>query len=69
MACILSWVMQIQPKILHDTVKSAFLIVTKFISNMTSHCSVFTELKFAILQWTNKDSATVFTWIRAHHLQ
>ena len=42
MARILSFVVQIQLKILHDIDKSAFLIVTKFWSDTTSHFSVVT---------------------------
>ena len=42
MACILSFVVQIRPKILHDIDKSVFLIVTKFGSD-TSHFSAVTE--------------------------
>ena len=53
--------MQIQQKISHDIVKSVFLIDTKFWSDMMSHCSVVAELKYAILQWTNKDPAIIFT--------
>ena len=45
MTCILSFILQIQLKILHDIVKSVFLIATKFQSDTTSHCSVVTELK------------------------
>ena len=37
MACILSFVVRIQLKILHDIDKSVFLIVTKFGSDATSH--------------------------------
>ena len=43
MACILSFVMQIQLKILHGIDKSIFLIVTKFGSDMMSHFPVVTE--------------------------
>ena len=50
-------------------VKSVFLTDTKFRSAMTRHCSVVTELKCAILQWTKKDSVTIFTWMCEHHLR
>ena len=43
MARILSFVVRIQLKILHDIDKSAFLIVTKFESDMPSHFSAVTE--------------------------
>ena len=62
MACISSWGMQIQLKILHDMVKSVFLIITKFGNAMISHCSVVTKLRYAIVQWTNKDPAIIFTY-------
>ena len=41
--CILSFVMRIQLKILHDIGKSVFLIVTKFGSDTTSHFPAVTE--------------------------
>ena len=41
MACILSFFMRIQLKILHEIDKSVFLIVTKFGSDATSYfCAV-----------------------------
>ena len=43
MACILSFVVPIQLKILHDIDKSVFLIVTKFGSDTMSHLSAVTE--------------------------
>ena len=43
MACILSSVVLIQLKILHDIDKCVFPIVTKFGSDMTSHFSAVTE--------------------------
>ena len=45
-------------------IKCVFLIVTTY---TTSHCSVINELKLAILQWTNKDPATVFTCMRERY--
>ena len=45
MACILSFVVRIQLKTLHDIDKSVFLIVTKFVSDTTSHFSVVTGVK------------------------
>ena len=42
-ACILSFVVQIQLKILHDIDKCVFLIVTKFGSDTTCHFSAVTE--------------------------
>ena len=62
-ASILSLVELISLKFLYDIVKSVFLIVTKFRSDKTSHCSVIAELKYAILQWAGKDPATIFTYI------
>ena len=69
MACILSFVMRIQLKFLHDIDKCVFLIVTKFRSDMMSHFSAVTEYKNAILQWTNRDPATIFTSMRERHLR
>ena len=43
MACILSFVVWIDPKILHDMDKCVFLIVRKFGSDTTSHFFVVTE--------------------------
>ena len=43
MACILSFVMRIQLKIVHDIDKFVFLIVTKFECDATSHFSAVTE--------------------------
>ena len=43
MACILSFVVRIQLRILHDIDKGVFLIVTKFGSDTTSHFSAVTE--------------------------
>ena len=43
MACILSFIMRLQLKILHDIDKSVFLIVTKLGSDTTSHFSAVTE--------------------------
>ena len=43
MAYILSFVVQIQLKILHDIDKCVPLIVTKFGSDTTSHFSAITE--------------------------
>ena len=43
MACILSFVMRIQLKILHDVDRCVFLIVKKFRSATTSHFSAVTE--------------------------
>ena len=43
MTCILSFVMQIQLKILHDIGKCVFLIVTKFGSDTMSHFSTVTK--------------------------
>ena len=43
MACILSFVMRIQLKIIHDIDKYVFLIITKFGSDTTSHFSAVTE--------------------------
>ena len=43
MLCILSFVVRIQLKILHDIDKSVFLTVTKSGSDMTSHLSAVTE--------------------------
>ena len=69
MACILSFVMRIQLKILHDIDKWVFFIVTKFGSDTTGHFSAVTGQKYAILQWTNKDPATIFTSMHEHHLR
>ena len=69
MASILSSVVLIPLNFLYDIVKSAFLIVTKSWSDITSHCSVTDKLKYAILQWANKDPATVFTCMRERHLR
>ena len=43
MACILSFVVRIQPKILHDIDKSVFLVVKKFWRDTTSNFSAITE--------------------------
>ena len=43
MACILSFVVGIQLKILYYIDKHVFLIVTKFWSDTTSHFSAVTE--------------------------
>ena len=43
MACILSFVVRIEPKILHDMDNCVFLIVRKFGSDTTSHFFVVTE--------------------------
>ena len=43
MACILSFVVQIELKILHDMDKYVFLIVRKFGSDTTSHFFVVAE--------------------------
>ena len=43
MVCILSFVLWIQLKILHDLDKCVFLVVTKFGSDMMSHFSTVTE--------------------------
>ena len=43
MACILSFVLRIQLKILHDVDKGVFLIVRKFGSDTASHFSAVTE--------------------------
>ena len=43
MACILSFVMRIQLKILHDIDKSVFPIVTKFGNDTTSYFFAVTE--------------------------
>ena len=56
------------PLTTHLWVKSVFLIVTKFRSDMMSHCSVVADLKYTILQWTNKDPVTIFTCLRERHL-
>ena len=69
MAYILSFVVRIQLKILHDIDKCVLLIVTKFGSDTTSHFSAVTELKYTILQWTNKDPAIIFTSMRERHLR
>ena len=66
MACIFSFVERIQLKILHDIEKCVLLIVTKFGSDTMSHFSAVMELKYAILQWTNKDPAIIFTSIAVH---
>ena len=50
-------------------IKCVFLIVTTSRSDTTSHCSVINELKLAILQWTNKDPATIFTCMCERHPQ
>ena len=68
MVYILSFVMRIQLKNLHDIIKSVFLIVTKFWSDTTSHCSVVPELRYAILRRTNKDITTIFSCMRDCHL-
>ena len=69
MAYILSFVVRIQLKILHDIDKCVLLIVTKFGSDTTSHFSAVTEWKYTILQWTNKDPAIIFTSMRERHLR
>ena len=69
MACILSFVVRIQLKILHDIDKCVLLIVTKFGSDSTSHFSAVNEEKYAILQWTNKDPAIIFTSMHERHLR
>ena len=69
MACILSWGMRIQLQILHDIVKSVFLIITKFGNVMTSHCSVVTKLKYAMVQWTNMHPTNIFTCMCKRHPQ
>ena len=69
MAYILSFVVRIQLKILHDIDKCVLHIVTKFGSDTTSHFSGVTELKYTILQWTNKDPAIIFTSMRERHLR
>ena len=66
---ILSYVVRIQLKILHDIDKCFPLIVTKFGSDTTSHVSAITELKYTILQWANKDPAIIFTSMRERHLR
>ena len=43
MACILSFVVRIQLKLLHDIGKCVILIITKFGSDTTSHFSAVTE--------------------------
>ena len=43
MACILSFVVRIQLKILLDIDKCVLLIVTKFVSDSKSHFSAVTE--------------------------
>ena len=68
MASILSLVILIPLNFLYDIVKSAFLIVTKSGSDTTSQCSVTAELKYAILQWVNKDPANTFTCMHERHL-
>ena len=68
MACILSFVMRIQLKILHDIDKCVFLIA-KFGSDMASHFSDVTEYKYAILQWINEDPPTIFISMRDRHLK
>ena len=69
MGCILSFVVRIQLKILHDMDKGVFLIVRKFGIDTTSHFSAVPEWKYAILQWTNKDPATICTSMRERHLR
>ena len=61
--------MQIQLKILHDIAKNVFLIVTKFCSDTIWDTALLSQLKYAILQWTNKDPVTFFTCIHECHLQ
>ena len=68
MACILSFVVGIQRKTSHDIDKSVFVIIRKFGSDTTSPFSAVTKKKYAILQWTNKDPATIFTSMRERHL-
>ena len=55
MACILSVIVRIEMKILHDIDKVVLLIVTKFRNDTTSHISAVNKYakKYAILQWTN----------------
>ena len=60
-APILSWDAWIPLIFLYDIVKSVFLNVTKSRSDTTIQCSVTTELKYAILQWGNKDPVTICT--------
>ena len=69
MGCILSFVERIWLKILHDIEKCVLLIVAKYGSDTTSHFSVVTESKYAILQWTNKDPVIIFTSMRERHLR
>ena len=68
-ASILSWVILISLNFSYDIVKSVFLIVTKSQSDTTSQSSVTAKLKYAILQWANKDPATIFTCMRERHLR
>ena len=69
MASILSWVQLILLNFLYDIVKSVFLIVTKSRSDTTCQCSATTELKYAILQWANKDPVIFFTCMHERHLR
>ena len=68
MACILSFVVRNQRKTSHDLDKSVFVIIRKIGSDKTSPFSAVTKKKYAILQWTNKDTATIFTSMRERHL-
>ena len=68
-ASILSLVLSISQNFLYDVVKSVPLIVTKSWSDKTSQWSVTAKLKYAILQWANKDPATIFTCMRERHLR
>ena len=60
-ASVLSLVVLIPLNFLYGIVKSIFLIVRKSRNDATNQCSVTAELKYAILQWANRDPATIFT--------
>ena len=61
---ILSVVKRIQLEFWYDIITGVFFIGTKLRSDIMSSCSVVIESKYGSLQWTNKESANIFTNMR-----